>query len=147
WDLSARPDFDLPVLKPCRRVLRLQWRVWQKRKLILRFDDFGSCLESRLGVAFFRSLSATCGFLRGFRCQPLDVGHVARGAFGSSRAVIPLDLQNFVASVVRLPPVVGNDCNSARPCYAAAWAAGAALSCRGRRWRFDNKNVLNARRL
>ena len=51
-NLAARPDFQLAVGGVVRRrILRLERRVGEERKHVLRLDDLGRALERRFGVA------------------------------------------------------------------------------------------------
>ena len=97
----------------------------EKRERVFRFDNLRGCFESRFGVAFFRRSPTTRSatdrwLLRSFRCLFFDLGVVTRAALGSCRTVIPIDLQNFVTSIVREPPGVGDDRDSTCPGNAAA---------------------------
>src|SRR6476646_4437596 len=123
----------------------------EKRERVFRFDNLRGCFECRFGVAFLRRSPTTRSatdrwLLRSFRCLFFDLGVVSSGALGSRRTVIPVDLQNFVTSIVREPPGVGKDRDSTGPGHTAAATATALSCCRSsrRRRRIDNEDVLDA---
>src|SRR5579859_2039491 len=71
--LGRRPDLQLSVLELSRRVLRLQWRVGEKRIGVGRLHGLGGALEGGLDIAI---LAEIC--LRGSRVQ-LDSTRVKPG--------------------------------------------------------------------
>ncbi len=117
-----------------RGILRLERRMRQERKHILRLDDLGRGLERGLGVANCRNAWARSR--RRLRCprrQLLGLRRVPDAALRRHRAFVPHDLQR-PTRVVGLPPAVGDDCD-----------AGGEEVVAPPRDRVDDERVLDAR--